>query len=86
MPKAKNIIISWNIVVWWNLVVNYEYEGTNPEGNTEFQWYRNGEIIEGATTNSYTLLITDQTSTIIKEINEKLDIVMKYLLNIIQQK
>ena len=65
MPTAKNIIISWNIVVWWNLVVNYEYEGTNPEGNTEFQWYRNGEIIEGATTNSYTLLITDQTCTIV---------------------
>ncbi len=65
MPTAKNIIISWNIVVWWNLVVNYEYEGTNPEGNTEFQWYRNGEIIEGEITNQYTILITDQSATIV---------------------
>lgn len=65
MPEAKNIIISWNIVVWWNLVVSYEYEWTNPEGTTEFQRYRNGEIIAWETSSSYTLLITDQSCSII---------------------
>lgn len=65
MPEAKNIIISWNIVVWWSLVVSYEYEWTNPEGTTEFQRYRNGEIIAWETSSSYTLLITDQSCTII---------------------
>ena len=65
MPEAKNVIISWNIEVWGVLSVSYEYEGTNPEGATEFQRYRNWELISWETANTYTLLITDQTCTII---------------------
>lgn len=47
------------------LTVSYQYTGTNPEGATEYQWYRNGEAIIGETSNTYTLLITDQTCDII---------------------
>lgn len=43
----------------------YQYTGDNPEGATEFQWYRNGEAITGATSNTYTLLLTDQSCDII---------------------
>lgn len=65
MPEAKNVIISWNIEVWGVLSVSYEYEGTNPEGATEFQRYRNWELISWETANTYTILITDQSATII---------------------
>lgn len=65
MPEIENLIISGDIEVGGTLTVSYDYTGDNPEGATEFQWYRNGEAIIWETSNTYTLLLTDQSYEII---------------------
>lgn len=65
MPTASEVIITWSMQVGATLTVSYQYTGDNPEWATEYQWYRNGEAIIGETSNTYTLLITDQTCDII---------------------
>lgn len=47
------VYIDWNIEVWWTLTVHYD-------NGTEFQRYRDWEAIIWETSNTYTLLITDQ--------------------------
>ena len=65
MPEATDVIISWTIAVWSVLSVTYTYSWTNPEWSTEFQRYRNGEMISGETSNTYTIEITDQSCDIV---------------------
>lgn len=65
MPEANDVIISWTIAVWSVLSVQYTYSWTNPEWSTEFQRYRNGEMISGETSNTYTIKITDQSCDIV---------------------
>lgn len=65
MPEATDVIISWTIAVWSVLSVRYTYSWTNPEWSTEFQRYRNGEMISGETSNTYTIEITDQSCDIV---------------------
>ena len=65
MPEATDVIISWTIAVWSVLSVQYTYSWTNPEWSTEFQRYRNGEMISGETSNTYTIEITDQSCDIV---------------------
>lgn len=59
MPIVENVVITWDIEVWWVLSVSYAYFWDNPEGATEFQRYRNGEIIAWEISNTYTILETD---------------------------
>ena len=65
MPEATNVQITWTVAVGWTLTVQYTYSGTNPEWNTEFQRYRNNEMIAGETSNTYTIKITDQSCDIV---------------------
>lgn len=65
MPEATDVIITWSMEVGATLTVSYQYTGDNQEGATEFQWYRNGEAIIWETSNTYTLLLTDQSYEII---------------------
>lgn len=61
MPEATDVIISWTFAVWSVLSVTYQYSWTNPEWSTEFQRYKNGELLTGETSNTYTIKITDQS-------------------------
>jgi len=65
MPEIENLIIFGDIEVGGTLTVSYDYTGDNPEGATEYQWYRNGEAIIWETSSTYTLLLTDQSYELI---------------------
>lgn len=65
MPEATNVKINWTIGVGGVLTVQYSYSWTNPEWSTEFQRYRNGELIPWETWNTYTIKITDQSCDIL---------------------
>ena len=65
MPEATDVKIIWTVAVGGVLTVQYNYSGDNPEWATEFQRYRNDEIISGETWNSYTIKITDQSCDLI---------------------
>ncbi len=65
MPEATDVKIIWTVAVGGVLTVQYNYTGDNPEWSTEFQRYRNDEIISGETWNSYTIKITDQSCDLI---------------------
>ena len=61
MPEATNVKIEGTIVVWGVLSVQYDYSWDNPEWATEFQRYRNNELIEWETGSTYTIKITDHS-------------------------
>lgn len=65
MPEATNVKINWTIWVGGVLTIQYTYSWTNPEWNTEFQRYRNGELIPWETNNTYTITITDHSCDIV---------------------
>lgn len=65
MPEATNVQITWTVAVGGLLTVQYTYSGSNPEWNTEFQRYRNNEMIAGENSNTYTIKITDQSCDLV---------------------
>ncbi len=65
MPEATNVQIIWTVAVGELLTVQYTYSWTNPEWNTEFQRYRNNELIAGANSNTYKIEITDHSCEIV---------------------
>lgn len=62
LPTANNIEISGRPAVGETLQAVYQFtdKENDKEGNTQFQWYRDNQVIDSATAVTYTLVEEDQ--------------------------
>lgn len=69
-PEAKNVSITGTLMIGGKLtgVYTYSHPEDVEEGNSTYQWYRDGTLIEGATKQTYTLTLTDLDAIISFEV------------------
>jgi len=69
-PTASNVLVSGIPNVGEQLTGTYDYSDANGDlqGVSTFQWHRNGALIDGATTDKYTLTRDDSGTTIIFDV------------------
>ena len=73
LPIATNVNITGTLEIGKTLTANYEYFDANgdKESGTTYQWYANGEEINGATTQALTIKPAQQGKKITVKVTPK---------------